>query len=159
MTLLERDHLAAHASGRNQGLWVLPDDDVHVPMARASLEVYRSVAADAPLDVRLDAEPVGTVLAAMNARECSSPRRPSPRAERHGIAVDDISGPGDIRDHEPGLTRNVAGAWLVHPATGSIRVRSRSRSPLAAAERGAEIRHHCTRAGSRSPETGSCAGW
>ena len=72
VTLVERDHLAAHASGRNQGLWLLPDDDVNVPMARASLDVYRQLAPEAPLDVRLDTEPVGTVLVASNAQEASS---------------------------------------------------------------------------------------
>jgi glycine/D-amino acid oxidase-like deaminating enzyme len=142
VTLLERDHLAAHASGRNQGLWVLPDDDVHVPMALASLEVYRRVAAEAPLDVRLDTEPVGTVLAAMTGREVHLARQAVARAEGHGIVVEDISGPGDIRDHEPGLTRNVAGAWLLHTGhrldPGALTVAL----ALAAAERGAEIRHH-----------------
>jgi glycine/D-amino acid oxidase-like deaminating enzyme len=142
VTLLERDHLAAHASGRNQGLWVLPDDDVHVPMARASLEAYRRIAADAPLDVRLDVEPVGTVLAAMNGREVQLAQETVARAQRHGFSVDDISGPGDIRDHEPGLTRNVAGAWLVHAGhrldPGALTVAL----ALAAAEHGAEIRHH-----------------
>ncbi len=142
VTLLERDHLAAHASGRNQGLWVLPDDDVHVPMALASLEVYRRVAAEAPLDVQLDTEPVGTVLAAMNGREVQLAEQAVARAEGHGIVVEDISGPGDIRDHEPGLTRNVAGAWLLHAGhrldPGALTVAL----ALTAAERGAEIRHH-----------------
>ncbi len=142
VTLIERDHLAAHASGRNQGLWVFPDDDTNVPMARASLEVYRRIAPDAPLDVRLDDEPVGTVLAAMNAREVRVAEEAVARAERHGFAVDDISGPADIRDHEPGLTRNVAGAWLVHSGhrldPGALTVSL----ALAAAERGAEIQHH-----------------
>ena len=142
VTLVERDHLAAHASGRNQGLWVFPDDDVNVPMARASLEVYRRVAADAPLDVRLDDDPVGTVLVAMNAREVRIAEEAVARAERHGFAVDDISGPADIRDHEPGLTRNVAGAWLVHSGhrldPGALTVAL----ALAASERGGEIRHH-----------------
>lgn len=142
VTLVERDHLAAHASGRNQGLWVLPVDDVNVPMARASLEVYRGVAADAPIDVRLDDEPVGTVLVAMNARDVRAAGEAVTRAERQGFAVDDISGPGDIRDHEPGLTRNVAGAWLVHAGhrldPGALTVAL----ARAAAERGAEVRHH-----------------
>jgi len=142
VTLVERDHLAAHASGRNQGLWVFPDDDVNVPMARASLEVYRHVAAEAPLDVRLDDDPVGTVLVAMNAREVRIAEEAVARAERHGFAVDDISGPADIRDHEPGLTRNVAGAWLVHSGhrldPGALTVAL----ALAASERGGEIRHH-----------------
>ena len=98
VTLVERDHLAAHASGRNQGLWLLPDDDVNVPMANASLEVYRRIAAEAPLDVRFDDEPVGTVLVAMNAREVRVAGEAVARAQRHGYAVDDISGPADIRD-------------------------------------------------------------
>jgi len=142
VTLLERDHLAAHASGRNQGLWVVPEDDVNVPMARASLEVYRGVAAESSIDVRLDVQPVGTVLVAMNARDVRAAHGAVARAERHGFAVDDISGPGDIRDHEPGVTRNVAGAWLVHAGhrldPGALTV-AIARS---AAERGAEIRHH-----------------
>ena len=142
VTLFERDHLAAHASGRNQGLWVLPDHDDDVPMARASLAAYREVARDAPLDVSLDDEPVGTVLAAMNSREARDAEAAIARAERLGVTVDDISGPADIRDHEPGLTRNVAGAWLVHDGyrldPGALTVAL----ALAAAERGAEIRHH-----------------
>lgn len=142
VTLLERDHLAAHASGRNQGLWVLPEDDLNVPMARASLEVYRMIAPGAPLDVRFDEEPIGTVLAAMNAREVRDAEALIERARRFGVTVDDISGPGDIRDVEPGLTRNVAGAWLVHDGhrldPGALTVAL----ALAAAERGAEIRHH-----------------
>jgi len=140
--LFERDHLAAHASGRNQGLWVLPDHDGDVPMALASLDDYRGVAADAPLDVRLDDEPVGTVLAATNAREVHEAESAIERAERHGLPVDDISGPADIRDHEPGLTRNLAGAWLVHTGyrldPGALTVAL----ALAAAERGAQVRHH-----------------
>jgi D-hydroxyproline dehydrogenase subunit beta len=142
VTLVERDHLAAHASGRNQGLWVLPDDDVNMPMARASLEIYQRIAADSPLDVRLDGTPVGTVLAAMDAREVRVAQETVARAGRHGFAVDDISGPADIRDVEPGLTRNVAGAWLVHSGyrldPGALTVTL----ALAAAERGADIRHH-----------------
>lgn len=142
VTLVERDHLAAHASGRNQGLWVLPDDDVNVPMARASLAAYRSFAPDAPLDVGLDDEPVGTVVVALDAREAREAEELVTRARHHGIVVDDISGPADIRDTEPGLTRNVASAWLVHDGhrldPGALTVAM----ALAAASRGAEIRHH-----------------
>jgi D-hydroxyproline dehydrogenase subunit beta len=142
VTLVERDHLAAHASGRNHGLWLLPDDDVNVEMARISLDVYREVASDAPLDVRLDAEPVGTVMAAMNAAEVHEAEALVERVRKHGIAVDDIAGPAEIRDHEPGLTRNVAGAWLVHDGfrldPGALTVAL----ALRAANQGAEIRHH-----------------
>ena len=64
VTLIERDELAAHASGRNQGLWVLPDDEATVPMAQLSLTRYLEIAAEAPLDVQLDPEPVGQVTVA-----------------------------------------------------------------------------------------------
>ena len=142
VTLVERDHLAAHASGRNQGLWMLPGDDGNVPMARASLERYRQVAARAPLDVRLDEEPVGQVLAAMNAREVRDAEHEIARASAHGVAVDDIGAPADIRDAEPGLTRNVAGAWLVHDGyrldPGALTVAL----ALEAVGHGAVIRHH-----------------
>jgi glycine/D-amino acid oxidase-like deaminating enzyme len=142
VTLVERDHLAAHASGRNQGLWLLPDDDVNVPMARASLDAYRRLAPGAPLDVRLDAEPVGTVLVASNGEEARLTEAMVERAVRHGIAVEDIGSPTAIRDHEPALARNVAGAWLVDDGyrldPGALTVALAS----AAAERGAEIRHH-----------------
>ncbi|HVF08024.1 MAG TPA: FAD-binding oxidoreductase [Actinomycetota bacterium] len=142
VALLERDHLAAHASGRNQGLWLLPDDDVNVAMALASLEVYRQVAAEARIDVRLDDAPVGSVLAASNAREVRLAEDAVARARRHGFVVDDISEPAEIRDTEPGLTRNLAGAWLVHTGhrldPGALTVAL----ALAAAEHGADIRHH-----------------
>ena len=142
VTLVERDHLAAHASGRNHGLWLLPDDDVNVPMARASLDVYQHLAPEAPLDLRLDPEPVGTVLVASNARDARVAVKVVARAQRHGIEVDDIGAPADIRDREPALTRNLAGAWLMHDGyrldPGALTVTL----ALAAADRGAEIRHH-----------------
>lgn len=142
VTLIERDHLAAHASGRNHGLWLLPDDDVNVAMADASLDAYRRVAAGAPIDVGLDGEPVGTVLAAANARDVRAAEASVARATRHGIAVDDISGPREIRDREPGLTRNLAAAWLVHSGyrldPGALTVALAT----AASGHGAEIRTH-----------------
>ena len=69
VTLIERDHLAAHASGRNQGLWVLPEDEANLPMAQASLARYLEIAPDAPIDVGLDPEPVGMVLVANDRQE------------------------------------------------------------------------------------------
>ena len=48
VTLIEREELAAGASGRNQGWFVLPEDPVLEPMARATLPTYLDVAASAP---------------------------------------------------------------------------------------------------------------
>ncbi|MGZ6546096.1 MAG: FAD-dependent oxidoreductase, partial [Actinomycetota bacterium] len=49
VTLIERDELAAGASGRNQGWFVLPSDPALVPMAKASLPDYLALVDAAPL--------------------------------------------------------------------------------------------------------------
>jgi glycine/D-amino acid oxidase-like deaminating enzyme len=41
VTLVERDELAAGASGRNQGWFVLSSDPACAPMSRVSLDRYR----------------------------------------------------------------------------------------------------------------------
>ena len=142
VTLIERDHLAAHASGRNQGLWVLPEDEANLPMAQASLARYLEIAPDAPIDVGLDPEPVGMVLVANDRQEFHAAKAAVAMARAHGVTVDELETPIAIRDTEPALTRNLAGCWLVHHGhrmdPGALTVAM----ALAAAERGASIRHH-----------------
>ena len=142
VTLIERDHLAAHASGRNQGLWVLPEDEANLPMAQASLARYLEIAPDASIDVGLDPEPVGMVLVANDRQEFRAAKAAVAMARAHGVTVDELETPIAIRDAEPALTRNLAGCWLVHHGhrmdPGALTVAM----ALAAAERGASIRHH-----------------
>jgi D-hydroxyproline dehydrogenase subunit beta len=142
VTLVERDHLAAHASGRNQGLWVLPGEEANIPMAEASLAAYLELAQGAPIDIALDPEPVGLVLVAGNAADLDVARSEVALARRHGIAVDDLETPHAIRDVEPALSPNLAGAWLVHHGhrfdPGALTVAL----ALAAKDRGATVRHH-----------------
>ena len=154
VTLVERDHLAAHASGRNQGLWVLPDDDVNVPMARASLDVYR----------RSPRTPARRAARRRTRRHGAGGGRTPPRSRiaehgRPGASVTASRSTTSIarrhREHEPALTRNVAGAWLVQTATGSIPVRSRWRSRWPRRPRGAEIRHHSHARGLAMPTRAS----
>jgi glycine/D-amino acid oxidase-like deaminating enzyme len=142
VTLVERDHLAAHASGRNQGLWVLPEDEANVPMALASLETYRRVAAEGPVDVAMDPEPIGQLLVAADSGEFRSAEAAVALARRHDVPVDDLDSPGAIHNVEPALNPNLAGAWLVHHGhrldPGALTVAM----ALMAAGRGAVIRHH-----------------
>ena len=56
VTLVEREHLAAGASGRNLGLLVMPDHADLVPMYRASIDRYLRVVDEAPFDVFMDRE-------------------------------------------------------------------------------------------------------
>jgi D-hydroxyproline dehydrogenase subunit beta len=142
VTLVERDHLAAHASGRNQGLWLFPEDEANVPMALSSLDAYLALAPGAPIDVGLDPDPVGQVLVAHDASESPAAEAALTIARDHGVAVDELDTPFAIRDVEPALTRDLAGAWLVHHGyrldPGALTVAL----ALSANERGAEIRHH-----------------
>jgi glycine/D-amino acid oxidase-like deaminating enzyme len=59
VVLLERDVLAAGASGRNQGLFVTPSDPHLLPMAQSSLDVYLRIDDESPLQVGFDREPIG----------------------------------------------------------------------------------------------------
>ncbi len=142
VTLVERDHLAAHASGRNQGLWVLPEDAANLPMAEASLARYLQIAPDAPIDIGLDREPVGQILVANDRAEYRAAVEAVEIARSHGVDVDELETPRAIRDAEAAMSPNLAGAWLVHHGhrmdPGALTVAM----ALAAADRGASIRHH-----------------
>ncbi|HEY8019436.1 MAG TPA: FAD-binding oxidoreductase [Actinomycetota bacterium] len=141
VALLERDELAAHASGRNQGLWVLPEDDATVPMAMRSLERYLVLAPDAPIDIQLDPEPIGLVMVARGDDELAAARHAAGVAERAGTRVDALDD-AQLAELEPALSPALAGAWLVHHGhrldPGALTVAM----ALEAHERGAEIRHH-----------------
>ena len=69
VTLIERDELAAGASGRNQGWFVLPEDPALEPMARATLPTYLEVAGSAALPVWIDRSPVGHLLVALDSED------------------------------------------------------------------------------------------
>ena len=61
VTLLEKDELAAGASGRNLGYLDTSKDPVLAPLARRSLERYAEISADPPTPFFLDDEPIGTL--------------------------------------------------------------------------------------------------
>lgn len=142
VTLVERDHLAAHASGRNQGLWVLPGDEATVAMAEASLHTYLELASRSIVDFHLDPEPVGLILVANDASERRVAMAAADLARSHGVQVDDLDSPAAISGAEPALTRNLAGAWLVHHGHRMDPGALTQALALAAADRGASIRHH-----------------
>jgi glycine/D-amino acid oxidase-like deaminating enzyme len=141
VTLVERDELAAHASGRNQGLWVLPQDDATVPMAERSLQRYLALAPGAPIDVMLDPDPIGLVMVARDHDELDVTRRAAEVAERAGTRVDALDD-ASLAEVEPAMSRDLAGAWLVHHGhrmdPGALTVAM----ALDAAAGGATVRHH-----------------
>ncbi len=141
VTLVERDELAAHASGRNQGLWILPDDAATVAMARLSLGRYVEVASEAPIDVQLDPEPIGEILVARDDAERATAVAAVELAEREGVRVDPL-GPAALTEAEPAIEGEVVDAWLIHSGhrldPGALTVAL----ALDGRAHGATVRHH-----------------
>jgi D-hydroxyproline dehydrogenase subunit beta len=141
VTLVERDELAAGASGRNQGWFVLPEDPLLEPMARATLPEYLAIADQAPLPVWIDREAVGHLLVAMDDEALERAAVEAAGAKARGIVVDDLDASA-TRAIEPALAADVRGGWLLHeghrldPASLTVAL------ALTAKAAGAEIRHH-----------------
>src|SRR5262245_3374939 len=143
VTLVERDELAAGASGRNQGWFVLSDDPPLRPMSAGSMAMYRDVIQGSDITVRFDPEPVGHLMVASTEAGVGALR--SRVAEReaagtHAERLDDVS----LRDIEPALSPALAEAWLldqgrrIDPGAMTVAL------ALAARANGAELRTHCT---------------
>lgn len=141
VTLLEKDELAAGASGRNLGYLDTSKDPILAPLARRSLERYAEISADPPTPFFLDDEPIGTLAVTIDEDEIEDLRAWAASAQAVGVEVERV----DERVHElePELSPRVLEAYLLHEGH---RV-----DPLAltvclgtlAREAGATIRHHC----------------
>lgn len=141
VTLIERDELAAGASGRNQGWFVLPDDPVLGSMARATLPEYLDVAESAALPVWIDREPVGHLLVALDAEDVARAESGLASAAAHGVTAEALDAAA-LQEVEPAIALDAAAGWLLHeghrldPASLTVAL------ALAAKTAGAEIRHH-----------------
>jgi D-hydroxyproline dehydrogenase subunit beta len=113
VTLIEREELAFGASGRNQGLWVLPDHPAAVPMARLSLRAYLEIVDDAPLALSLDQAPVGVIQVAEDDEQIPSAREAIDHARAHGVEVEELD-QGSLFELEPLVGPDIAAAWLRH---------------------------------------------
>lgn len=141
VALLEREELAAGASGRNNGLWVTPTDPQLLPMARASLGRYLELVDDSPVPYRLDRDPIGLIAVALDEDEMALGARAHDPYHAASVEVEEL-GAEDALRLEPALSREVLGGWLVHhghrlaPAALTVAL------ALMAVDRGATVRHH-----------------
>jgi glycine/D-amino acid oxidase-like deaminating enzyme len=141
VTLLEKDELAAGASGRNLGYLDTSKDPVLAPLARASLGRYLEIATDPPSPFFLDEEPVGTLAVTIEEDEVDELQGWAKAAEAVDIPLEHLG--AAVRELEPELSPRVIDAYLLHEGH---RV-----DPLAltvcygalARNAGATIRHHC----------------
>lgn len=144
VTLIERSELAAGASGRNHGLVLTPTDPLLVPMARVTLDVYRDVADRAPVDFRMDRDPIGLLLVAgKDDAERAHGRAEADAAAACGVAVEHVPGPS-LHELEPALADDLEEGWLLGDGRrldpGALTVSL----ALLAADLGADVRRHLT---------------
>ena len=141
VTLIERDELAAGASGRNQGLWVPPEDPALRELATRSLARYLEVPDEAALPVWIDPAPIGTVYVAVDDDAVPATKRMVASMRSNGVATDTLEGAA-LAETEPEIRPDVSGAWFIHeghrldPAALTVAL------ALLASSRGATIRHH-----------------
>ena len=140
VVLLERDVLAAGASGRNQGLFVTPSDPDLLPMAASSLEVYLRIAEESPLQFVVDRDPIGFLRSAEGMGELAGLEEQAGVAERHaGMKVDRLDG-NALLDLEPSLAGDLAGGCLFHTGRRLDPTSLTVSLALRAREKGAQIR-------------------
>jgi D-hydroxyproline dehydrogenase subunit beta len=141
VTLIERDELAAGASGRNQGWFVLPEDPGLGPMARATLPTYLEVASSAALPVWIDRRPVGHLLVALDTDDIPRIQVALTAATSQGVRMQPLD-PTELRKVEPAVSPAAVGGWLLDqghrldPAALTVAL------ALAAKAASADIRHH-----------------
>jgi glycine/D-amino acid oxidase-like deaminating enzyme len=143
VTLIERDELAAGASGRNQGWFLVSDDPPLTPMSLASLAMYREVIDGSPVPVRFDPDPIGHVMLASSPAGLDALRtRVHEREEAgtHAERLDDAA----IREAEPALAKDLTEVWLLEQGRridpGALTIAL----ALAARDLGADVRRHTT---------------
>jgi D-hydroxyproline dehydrogenase subunit beta len=110
VTLLEKDELAAGASGRNLGYLDTSKDPVLAPLSRRSLERYLEIAADPPIPVFMDREPIGTLAVTIDEDEVGDLRRWVESARAVGVDVGRVE-PAELRRLEPELSPDVLEAY------------------------------------------------
>jgi D-hydroxyproline dehydrogenase subunit beta len=140
VTLLEKDELAAGASGRNLGYLDTSKDPVLAPLARASLGHYLEIATDPPSPFFLDDEPVGTLAVTIDEDEIDELEAWAKAAEAVGVPLEHVG--AAVRELEPELSPDVIDAYLLHeghrvdPLALTVCYGALARST------GATIRHH-----------------
>ena len=98
--LIERDGLASHASGRNQGLLIGPHPPEMVPIAARGVQLYRDLHERHRGAFFLDREPHGCLM--VGAEDGLSPEELAEREPLLGLAVTTAAFEPDARRIDPG---------------------------------------------------------
>jgi D-hydroxyproline dehydrogenase subunit beta len=141
VTLIERAELAAGASGRNQGWFVLSCDDALGPMSRASLPMYEQVIDASEVPVRFDRESRGHLILASTEPGVPLVRERAAAWQASGVYAEWLD-PEALAREEPALATDLAEVWLldhgrrIDPGALTLAL------ALAARDLGADVRTH-----------------
>jgi glycine/D-amino acid oxidase-like deaminating enzyme len=143
VVLLERDELAAGASGRNHGLLVAPLDPVLGPMASTTLDAYRSFLPEAPTRLSLDPDPIGyLIVGSHDESQHEDGEAEAKAAESCGVRVERLAA-DDVLRLEPNLSADlVAEGWLLDDIRRVQPAMLTASLALVAADRGCEVHRH-----------------
>jgi D-hydroxyproline dehydrogenase subunit beta len=112
VVLVERNSLAAGASGRNHGLLLMPTDPGLAPMARLALRAYLELAEDPPLPLPLEGDPLGILIVAAGAEEREDARAEAEAAKACGVAIEQLAADA-LSEAEPRLAPDLEEGWLL----------------------------------------------
>lgn len=141
VTMLEREELAAGASGRNQGWFVLSSDPACAPMSRVSLGRYLGLIEDSPVPVLFDREPVGHLLVTRDPGAATFLEERARAWAATGVRAEALDAAG-LRAEEPALAGGFAAAWLIEQGRRVDPAALTVAHALRARELGAEILRH-----------------
>jgi D-hydroxyproline dehydrogenase subunit beta len=141
VTLLEKDEIAAGASGRNLGYLDTSKDPVLAPLARWSLERYQEIVSESPVPFFLDREAIGTLAVTLDDNEVEDLRAWAQAAAAVGVAATRLE-PGEVRRFEPELTPTIVEAYLLDEGHRVDPTALTGAFAALAAKSGADVRHH-----------------
>jgi glycine/D-amino acid oxidase-like deaminating enzyme len=141
VTLLERDEIAAGASGRNQGWFVLSADPPCAQMSAVSLERYLELIDGSAVPVRFDREPVGHLLVTRDEGAAPLVEARARAWAAAGVHAEALDAAG-LRAEEPALADGFAAAWLLEQGQRIDPAALTVAHALHARSLGAEIRRH-----------------
>jgi glycine/D-amino acid oxidase-like deaminating enzyme len=141
VTLLERAEIAAGASGRNHGLIFHPQDPLLLDLYRRSREMYFDLARASDIDIGLDHQHRGMIVAVANDEEWPIAEEEVGAYMAAGVNVDKLSRE-ELLLEEPELSPSHEGGFLVHDAYRLDPAALTLALAMEARAKGADIRTH-----------------
>lgn len=110
--LLERAEIASAASGRNHGLIFYPQNETSEPLYRRSFGLYREIAESTELDIGMDKEVRGLVIAVSSEDEWEAAELEAKASEVGGVRTERLN-EKQLMELEPNIAPNHLGGYYI----------------------------------------------